>query len=146
MSSVNLSDLLKKNLVEKFQSDRVQIKNELAIAKNDLAAAKKMLGIQEWGWAHNAAYNAMLQAGRALMFAKGYRPKSQDHHLTVVCFVAAVYSSKFSEDVLNAFSKARLRRNESLYDKAGSISQIQAQDLVQKADVFISTTLEIIKM
>ncbi len=145
MSSVNLSDLLKKNLVEKFQSDQVQIKNELAIAKNDLGAAKKMLGIQEWGWAHNAAYNAMLQAGRALMFAKGYRPKSQDHHLAVVYFVAAVYSSKFSEDVLNAFSKARLRRNESLYDKAGSISKIQAQDLAQKADVFISTALEIIR-
>jgi uncharacterized protein (UPF0332 family) len=143
---VNLSDLLKKNLVEKFQSDAAQIKNELEIAKNDLAAANKMLGIQEWGWAHNAAYNAMLQAGRALMFAKGYRPKSQDHHLAVVSFVEAVHSSKFPEPVLRSFGKARLRRNESLYDKAGSISQTQAQDIVKKADVFIGTALEIIKV
>jgi uncharacterized protein (UPF0332 family) len=73
---MNLSDLLSKGLVEKFQSDPVQIKNEMEIAKNDLASAKKMLTTQEWGWAHNAAYNAMLQAGRALMFSKGYRPKS----------------------------------------------------------------------
>ena len=72
---MNLSDLLSKGLVEKFQSDQVQIKNEMDIAKNDLASAKKMLTIQEWGWAHNAAYNAMLQAGRALMFSKGYRPE-----------------------------------------------------------------------
>lgn len=146
MSGVNLSDLLKKNLVEKFQSDSAQIKNELEIAKNDLGAAKKMLTIQEWEWAHNAAYNAMLQAGRALMFAKGYRPKSQDHHLAVVSFIEAVYVAKFSEDLVSAFGKARVRRNESLYDRAGSISQTQAQNIVEKAEVFVSRTLEILKM
>jgi len=143
---VNLSDLLKKNLVERFQSDSAQIKNELDIAKSDLRAAKKMLTIQEWGWAHNAAYNAMLQAGRALMFAKGYRPKSQEHHLAVVSFIEAVYLVKFSEDLVNAFSKARLRRNESLYDKVDSISQTQAQNFVEKAEFFVSKALEILKM
>jgi uncharacterized protein (UPF0332 family) len=62
---MNLSDLLNKGLVEKFQSDQEQIKKEMDIAKNDISSAKNMLTIQEWGWAHNAAYNAMLQAGRA---------------------------------------------------------------------------------
>lgn len=146
MSSVNLSDLLKKNLVEKFQSDSSQIKNELEIAKNDLGAAKKMLTIQEWGWAHNAAYNAMLQAGRALMFAKGYRPKTQEHHLAVVSFMGTVYLAKFSEDLIKSFSKARLRRNESLYDRAGIISEKQARNLVDKAEAFVGTAKELLKM
>lgn len=88
----------------------------------------------------------MLQAGRALMFAKGYRPKSQDHHLAVVSFIEAVYLAKFSEDLVNAFGKARVRRNESLYDKAGSISKTQAQNLVEKAEFFVSKALEILKM
>jgi uncharacterized protein (UPF0332 family) len=145
VNKVNLSELLKKNLVEKFESDSRQIKNEIEIAKSDLVAAKKMLTIQEWGWAHNAAYNAMLQAGRALMFAKNYRPKSQEHHLAVISFIEAVYSSKFSEDLLKSFSKARLRRNESLYDRAGSISETQAQNLVQKAEILVAKTLEILK-
>lgn len=92
---MNLSDLLKKNLVEKFESaDIEQVKNEIMIAANDVASAKKMLKIEEWGWAHNAAYNAMLQAGRALMFSKGYRPKSQEHHVVVVSFIEVVYSAK----------------------------------------------------
>lgn len=143
---MNLSDLLKRNLVEKFQSDPTQIKNELEIAKNDLNAAKKMLTIQEWGWAHNAAYNAMLQAGRALMFAKGYRPKTQEHHLAVVSFMEAVYSAKFSDDSLNSFSKARLRRNESLYDRAGLISEKQARNLVDKAETFVNTATSLLKM
>ncbi|MCL5318340.1 MAG: hypothetical protein M1503_08815 [Thaumarchaeota archaeon] len=62
---MNLSELLNKGLVEKFQSDQEQIRNEMEIAGSDLTSAKNMLEIEEWGWAHNAAYNSMLQTGRA---------------------------------------------------------------------------------
>ncbi len=75
---MNLSDLLSKGLAEKFQSDPAQIKKEMDIAKNDLASAKKMLTIQEWSWAHNAAYNAMLQAGRALCFQRDIGQRAQN--------------------------------------------------------------------
>ena len=143
---MNLSDLLSKGLVEKFQSDPVQIKKEMDIAKNDLASAKKMFTIQEWGWAHNAAYNAMLQAGRALMFSKGYRPKSSEHHVAVVSFAETVYSAKFSSEVLQAFGKARLRRSESMYDRAGSISEAQGRNLVDKAEIFVNKAKELLKL
>jgi uncharacterized protein (UPF0332 family) len=143
---MNLSELLGKGLVEKFHSDPAQVKNELAIAKNDLVSAKKMLTIQEWGWAHNAAYNSMLQAGRALMFSKGYRPKSSEHHVAVVSFIGAVYSAKFPSEVLQAFGKARLRRNESMYDKADSISENQGRNLVAKAESFVNQAKEILEM
>jgi uncharacterized protein (UPF0332 family) len=83
---MNLSDLLSKGLVEKFQSDSEQIKKEMDIAKNDITSAKKMLTIQECGWTHNAAYNAVLQAGRALMFSKGYRPEIRaSHGRSIIC-------------------------------------------------------------
>ncbi len=105
-----------------------------------------MMGIDEWGWAHNAAYNAMLQAGRALMFSKGYRPKSAEHHLAVVSFVQAVLPTKFEPQVLEAFSKARLRRNESMYDRAGSISETQGRNLVEKTEIFVNKAIEIIRI
>lgn len=143
---MSLSELLSKGLVEKFQSDKEQVKNEIDIAKNDLSSAKKMLSIEEWGWAHNAAYNAMLQAGRALMFFKGYRPKSVEHHLAVVSFVQAVFPAKIPSEVLQAFSKARLRRNESMYDRAGSISSTQGKNLVEKADIFVNKAIEVLKI
>jgi uncharacterized protein (UPF0332 family) len=133
---MNLSELLSKGLVEKFQSNPENIRNEIDIAKNDIYSARKMISIAEWGWAHNAAYNAMLQAGRALMFFKGYRPKSAERHLAVISFVQAVFPTKFSLEVLQAFSKARLRRNESMYDRAGSISEGQGRNLVEKAELF----------
>jgi uncharacterized protein (UPF0332 family) len=143
---MNLSDLLSKGLVEKFQSDPAQIKKEMDIAASDLGSAKKMLTIQEWGWAHNAAYNAMLQAARALMFSKGYRPKSSEHHLAVVSFAEAVYLAKFPSEVLQAFGKARLRRSESMYDRAGSISEMQGRNLVDKAEIFVNRAKEILKV
>ncbi|MDE1764638.1 MAG: hypothetical protein KGI27_00035 [Thaumarchaeota archaeon] len=56
----------------------------------------------------DAAYDAMLQTGRALMFLKGYGLKSSEHYVAVVLFVEAVYSNKFPNDVFQKFSKARL--------------------------------------
>jgi uncharacterized protein (UPF0332 family) len=143
---MNLSDLLSKGLVEKFQSDPEQIEKEMGIAKNDISSAKNMLTIREWGWAHNAAYNAMLQAGRALMFSKGYRPKSSEHHVAVVSFMEAVYPAKFSSEVLQSFGTARLRRSESMYDRTGSISETQGRNLVGKAEIFVNKAQEILKM
>jgi len=143
---VSLSELLRKGLIEEYQSDENQIRDEADIAKSDLASAKKMLGIEEWGWAHNAAYNAMLQAGRALMFSKGYRPRSQEHHTAVISFIQAVYAAKFDPEVLQAFEKARRRRNESLYDRAGSISETQGRNLVRHADTFVNKTLELLRL
>jgi len=88
---MNLSDLLKQDKVEKFESDKDQIKNELENASAKLKSAKNVLGINEWGLAHTVAYEAMFHAGRALMFSKGYRTKGIDHHATVVLFVQAVF-------------------------------------------------------
>jgi uncharacterized protein (UPF0332 family) len=143
---VDLSELSRKGLVEKFQSDPDQIRNQVEIAKGDLSSAKKMLGIEEWGWAHTAAYNAMLAAGRALMFSKGYRARGVDHHVILIEFVQAVYSSKFQPDVLMAFDKARRRRNDAVYDTPNVISPSQSQNLVRQADSFVSTALQLLNM
>ena len=144
---MNLDGLLSKGIIEEFKhSDLNQIRNEIGIAVNDISSSKRMLEIGEWGWAHNAAYNAMLQSGRALMLSRGYRPKAQGHHFAVVSFVRTVYSSKIPQDVLEAFDKARFRRNESLYDRAGTISESQARNLVVKADTFVTYACKILKI
>jgi len=146
VKKVDLSELLRKGQVEKFQSDPNQIRNQIEIAKNNLASAQKILGIEEWEVAHNLAYNAMLQAGAALMFSKGYRPRGPEHHVTVIEFVQAVYSPKFRPEVLQAFEKARKRRNDAVYDTPNVISPSQAQNLVKYAETFVSTALGLLKM
>lgn len=61
------------------------------------------------------------------MFSKGYRPRSEGYHLAVISFVKAVYHAKFQPEILQAFDKARKRRNEALDDKADTISESQAR-------------------
>lgn len=143
---MNLSDVLKQDLVEKFESDKEQIKNEIDNANKKMTSAKNVLGINEWGLAYVTAYNAMLHAGRALMFSKDYRPKGRDHHVAVVMFVQAVFSTKFSEDVLGSFDKARKLRHEFTYDNADLVSPTQAKNLVINAEAFVNKTKEILKM
>lgn len=82
------------------------------------------------------------------MFSKGYRTKGGDHHETVVLFVEAVFSAKFSDqkEVLTSFNKARKIRNDFTYDNADIVSPSQAKILVGNADVFVSKAKEILKM
>ena len=143
---MSLSELLRSGLIEKFESDEDQIRNEAEIARSDLASAKEILRIGDWKWAYNAAYNAMLQAGRGLMFSKGYRPRGQEHHVAVVSFVQAVYASNFPPDVLETFERARRRRSDATYDRPGTISESQARTVVEKAEIFVNTALEFLRM
>jgi uncharacterized protein (UPF0332 family) len=142
---MTLSDLLKNRLIEKFEPDSEQIKNVMEIAKSNVKSARNILAIREWEVAHNIAYNAMLQASRALMFAKGYRPLSHEHHVAVVSFMQAVYSAKIGSDLIRAFDNARKRRNQSWYDQAGSISSDQSENLVKVAEIFVSRAGELLK-
>jgi uncharacterized protein (UPF0332 family) len=145
---MNLNDLLKQDRIAEFESDLDQIKNEIENANTKLKSAKNVLGINEWRLAYSSAYEAILHAGRALMFSKGYRTKRSDHHETVILFVESVFSAKFSnqKEVLASFNKARKLRNDFTYDNADIVSPTQAKTLVGNAEVFVNRAKEILKI
>ena len=66
-------DLLNRGLIKPFAAGKAQFASRLALAKRDIKAAEAMLAIDR-DWAFSMAYNAVLQATRALMFANGFRP------------------------------------------------------------------------
>ena len=80
------------------------------------------------------------------MFSKDYRPKGRDQHVATVMFVQAVFSAKFSKEVLDSFDKARKLRHEFTYDNADLVSPTQAKNLVENAEAFVNKTKEILKM
>lgn len=141
---MDLSELLKKDLIEKFQSSKTQIETEIENAEKRLRSAERILKIKEWGDAHSAAYNSMLHAGRALMFSKGYRPKGSDHHVAVVSF-SKIYAKRYPSNTLEAFDRGRKHRNEFQYDDADSISESQAINMVDNSKKFVSCTKDILR-
>jgi uncharacterized protein (UPF0332 family) len=132
-------------MIEPFKSDKELVKAQLELARSKLKSANNILRIGEWESAHNNAYHAMQAAGRALMYDKGYRPMSQDHHVAVVMFTQ-IYASKFGDEVIKAFDNARKKRNESLYDVGDSISETQSRNLVTKAESFVSKVADMVKL
>jgi uncharacterized protein (UPF0332 family) len=66
--------LLKERRIQPYTAKPVEVRQLLDVANRDIATAKKNLE-DATDWAYNIAYNAVLQASRALMLHEGYRPR-----------------------------------------------------------------------
>jgi len=62
---MNYSELIKENRIKEGKFSKKQIQDCLNLAKRDIKTAKKVIE-DDPDWAYNIAYNAMLQAARAL--------------------------------------------------------------------------------
>jgi uncharacterized protein (UPF0332 family) len=129
-----IDDLKREGLIKTLPIDQRKVEDARALALRDLATARTLLDSNQ-DWAYNIAYNAVLQAGRALMFSKGYRPDGANQHISVVKFAGLFLDS--NDSII--FDRMRRKRNSSVYDSAGSITESeavfaakQAEDLVNK--------------
>jgi uncharacterized protein (UPF0332 family) len=92
---MNYEELLNKGLIKRFKTSPAQVKNRMDLVKRDIKAAKAMLA-NDRDWAFTMAYNAILQATRALMFAKGFRPSAgEGQHKVAVKFAEITLGEKF---------------------------------------------------
>ena len=71
--------LTKSNRIRPHRADQNEIKQLLQLAIRDLSTATRNLD-EAPDWAYSIAYNSILQAGRALMFFDGYRPRGGEQH------------------------------------------------------------------
>lgn len=67
------SELEKSRRIRPGRFSSKQISDCLALSRRDLKIAETILK-ENQDWAFNIAYNAMLQATKALMYSKGFRP------------------------------------------------------------------------
>ncbi len=71
-------ELQRQGRVKPYAARPEEIKKLLQVAERNLA--------DDPDWAYTIAYNAVLQAARALVRAEGFRPRGGEQHLTVVQF------------------------------------------------------------
>ncbi len=112
-----------------------------AIAHRDLEVARTLLSSSS-DWAFTVAYNAILQGGRAILFSKGYRPAGSNQHISVVRFCEEF----LSRDDAEWFERMRRKRHQSVYDSAGSVSRIEAENAVKKAEKILHTLESLIRV
>ena len=69
---MNYDELLKAGRIRQEKISNDEIRHALERAKRDLKAAREVMA-SDWDWGFAIAYNAVLQASRAYMFAQEYR-------------------------------------------------------------------------
>lgn len=139
MNSEKRSD----ELWEKISYDQNLIKNAINLADRDIKTAKDVFNNQDYDWSFSIAYNAMLQAGRSLMFSQGFRPKGEYKHISVIEFVKKKFGDKFADKILFMFNKIRKKRHIAVYEQINIISKDEAKGAIQIADDFIKRVKEI---
>jgi uncharacterized protein (UPF0332 family) len=137
-------ELLAKNLIKPFKAKDQQIKKQMDLASRDLKVAKAMLGVNN-DWTYSIAYNAILQAVRALMYAEGFRPVGEGQHKTAILFAELALGEKF-EDEVNFFDKMRTKRNQAVYDTAGLVSEDEVKQSLAFAKKFVGRIEDVLKI
>ena len=129
-----IEDLEREGLIRPIPIEKGRVSDTLAIAHRDLGVARKLLSSSS-DWAFTIAYNVILQAGRAMMFSKGYRPAGSNQHISVV---------RFCEEFLSVedarwFERMRRKRHQTVYETAGSVSEQEAENAVKKAEAILNS-------
>lgn len=73
---MSLEELLKSKVIRRIKPNHSLALKAIKRARRDIATAKTLISNEKFDWALAVSYNAMLTAGRALMFYKGFRPSS----------------------------------------------------------------------
>lgn len=127
-----IEDLEREGLIKKVPVNRKKVDGAMALAHRDAKTSRAILA-NDHDWAYTIAYNAILQAVRALMFAHGYRPDGANQHISVVKF-AELYLE--GDDAI-VFDRMRRKRHSSVYDTAGVISATEAEFAERQAELLI---------
>ncbi len=133
---MDLKMLLNEGMVEELESTPEMVRQTMEGAGKDLKSAREVFGTGNFDWALVIAYNAMLQAGRAFMYSRGYRPRGQYKHLAVARFAASEMPIE-TIPLIRLFDKMRIRRHKVVYEIRDTVSKSEAEGSIGKAEEFI---------
>jgi hypothetical protein len=126
---MSLQDWLRNGWLVEHKTSREEIANLLAVADRDLADCRTH-GLSA-DWRLNIAYNAALQPATAALAAAGYRAPREAHHYRVVQSLA--YTIGADSKTIVEFDKFRKKRNIGEYERAGLVSDQEAEEMIALA-------------
>ena len=126
---MSLEDWLNEKLIEKHHSSAREIANLLHICDRDLKECQIMELSPDWRL--SIAYNAALQAASAALAAAGYRARKEGQHYRVIQSLA--FTIEVDHAIIMQIDKFRRKRNISDYDRAGLVTELEAEEMIALA-------------
>jgi uncharacterized protein (UPF0332 family) len=136
-----LEELLASGRLKRHKASSKDIHALFDVVKRDLADAK-VHGLSD-DRRFTIAYNAVLQAGRAMLAAEGYRTAGQGHHATVFQALRHLLPKEQSH-LLDYFDDCRSKRNLAEYMGTGVSSEQEVSELSAEAHHFAALMQELI--
>jgi len=129
-------EFIDKGLIKKDDKiDFIQIKNILEKSQRCIKSAKLLIDDDQEN-SYQLAYEAMLLAGRALVFSFGFRPRALGSHKIVVDFSKKVLGKGIATIVFK-FNKMRKIRHYLIYGSGLSISEVDTKNAISSATKFL---------
>ena len=128
---MNWAKYLKKGLIKEQKSNFKQIGKQIIRAEKDLSTFSLVIDADP-EWASTIAYQAMLRAGRALLYSFGFLPADGQQHKTVVKITGEILGEKYTTTV-KKFDKYRKKRNNFFYDSEDAHNFTEAKIALKTA-------------
>jgi uncharacterized protein (UPF0332 family) len=142
---MSLEELLRNNIIRRIPPDAVLATRTLARTHRDVATAKTLIQNRDFDWALAIAYNAMLSAGRALMFNQGYRPSSTEGHVAVIKYLQVALISESGSKLVTVLNGMRKKRHRIVYEEMDVVSENEAKRSIEWAEELIKKIDEMIQ-
>ena len=127
---MSLNDWLGSGFVLEHRTSRQEISELLALVDRDLYESEA--GTHSPEWKLSIAYNAILQAAKAALAATGYRVpnRGNHHHYTIQ---SLRFTLKADQTTILKIEAVKKKRNVGEYERAGTVSDREAQDALDLA-------------
>ena len=125
---MSLKNWLKNGWLRPHRTSEQEITNLFNIVKRDLEDAQRQDVSADWRF--GIAYNASLKLCTILLYAEGYIPEKSLAHYRSIQALPLILGKNKSDDA-SYLDACRVKRNIVEYDYAGSISETEAEELIE---------------
>ena len=136
MKIPTLDELISRGDIKPFQPQKEEIASLLKIAERDLKVAEKIFSSHSLDWSLAISYNCVLQAARAWMMFKGFRPSYGEGHTMVIHFAINTLEHSFGREI-DSLDSLRKKRHTTVYEVAGAVTEYEATFALKIAKRFI---------
>ena len=126
---MSLKDWLNDGWVKPHRSSAQEINNLLGIADRDIIQSN-LSGLDN-DTRLSIAYNAALQCCAAALAAEGYRISREAHHFRLIQSLR--FTLNLGSPVIELLDNFRKKRNISDYERAGTVSEQEAAEMLELA-------------
>jgi uncharacterized protein (UPF0332 family) len=134
---------LRDKLIKRQTPDFRQIGKQLQRSLKDLKTSEANLKI-DLTWSLAIAYHAMIRAGRALMYSKGYLPTTKRSHKTIIEFTKLLLGHEYYV-LVGKFNRLRRKRHDFIYESENHVTHSEAESCLETAKNLVERIITLVK-